>query len=85
MNVTVPIQKSIKFFMIMFPAFFALVNPASTMANPACIQNTSAAPIKNQTANTWPFTTLKISSVIFPILLSYYEHLARSSTSLVRM
>ena len=41
-------QKSIKFFMMIFPAFFALVKPVSTMANPACIQKTSAAPIKNQ-------------------------------------
>ena len=31
--------------------FFDLVNPASTMANPACIQNTSAAPIRNHTLN----------------------------------
>ena len=45
-------QKSIRFFMMMLPVFFALVNPASTMANPACIQNTSAAPIRNHTANT---------------------------------
>ena len=30
---------------------FDLVNPASTMANPACIQNTSAAPIRNHTLN----------------------------------
>ncbi len=42
-------QKSIRFFMIMFPVFFALVKPASTIAKPACIQNTNAAPIKNHT------------------------------------
>ena len=41
-------QKSIRFFMMIFPAFFARVNPVSTMAKPACIQNTNAAPIKNQ-------------------------------------
>ncbi len=41
-------QKSIRFFIMMFPAFFALVNPVSTIAKPACIQKTSAAPIKNQ-------------------------------------
>ena len=51
-NTQVPIQKSIRFFMIMLPAFFALVNPASTIANPACIKNTNAAPIKNQIPNT---------------------------------
>ena len=51
MNITVPIQKSIKFFMIIFPEFFALVKPASTIAKPACIQNTNAAPMRNQTAN----------------------------------
>ena len=50
MNTTVPIQKSIRFFMMMFPAFLALVNPVSTIAKPACIQNTNAAPIRNHTA-----------------------------------
>lgn len=48
-NTTVPIQKSIRFFMMMLPAFLARVNPASTIAKPACIQKTSAAPIRNQT------------------------------------
>ena len=38
--------------MIMLPVFFVLVKPASTIAKPACIQNTNAAPIRNQTANT---------------------------------
>ena len=33
--------------MMIFPAFFARVNPASTIANPACIKNTKAAPIKS--------------------------------------
>ena len=46
-NTAVPIQKSIRFFMMILPAFFALAKPDSTIANPACIQNTSAAPIKN--------------------------------------
>ena len=64
MKTTVPIQKSIRFFIRILPAFFALVKPVSTIANPACIQNTSAAPIRNQTPNTSPFKTLKISSVI---------------------
>jgi hypothetical protein len=44
----VPIEKSIMFFMMMFPAFFARVNPVSTIANPACIKNTSAAATKTQ-------------------------------------
>ena len=43
-NSGVPIQKSIRFFMIMLPAFFARVKPVSTIAKPACIKNTSAAP-----------------------------------------
>jgi hypothetical protein len=29
--------------MMIFPAFFALVKPVSTIANPACIKNTRAA------------------------------------------
>lgn len=49
---------------MIFPAFLALVKPVSTMANPACIQKTKAAPIKNQTPNTCPFKTSIISSVI---------------------
>ena len=49
MNITVPMQKSIKFFIRMLPVFFARVKPVSTIAKPACIQKTSAAPIKNHT------------------------------------
>ncbi|GFI51505.1 hypothetical protein IMSAGC020_02719 [Lachnospiraceae bacterium] len=63
-NTTVPIQKSIKFFIMIFPVFFALVKPASTIAKPACIQNTNAAPIKNQTPNTSPDTASCTSSLI---------------------
>ena len=48
MKTAVPIQKSIKFFMMMLPAFLALVKPVSTMANPACMKKTRAAPIKYQ-------------------------------------
>ena len=54
-HITVPIQKSIRFFMMMLPVFLARVNPASTIAKPACIQKTSAAPIRNHTLNTVPF------------------------------
>ena len=54
--------------MMIFPAFFALVNPVSTIANPACIKNTSAAPIRNQIPNISELaasvTAVKISSVI---------------------
>ena len=50
MNIGVPIEKSIRFFMMMFPAFFARVNPVSTIAKPHCMKNTSAAPIRNQIA-----------------------------------
>ena len=62
-NITVPIQKSIRFFIKMFPVFFALVKPASHIAKPACIQNTKAAPIKNQTLKTSLEIALKISSI----------------------
>ena len=59
-NTIVPIQKSIRFFIMMLPAFFALVNPVSTIANPACIKNTNAAPIRNQMPNTSVPTVLEI-------------------------
>ena len=36
------------FFIMMLPAFLALVKPASHIAKPACIQNTSAAPMRYQ-------------------------------------
>ena len=49
MNTTVPMQKSIRFFMMMFPAFLARVKPASTAANPHCMKNTRIAPTKNHT------------------------------------
>ena len=34
--------------MIMLPAFFALVNPVSTIAKPHCIKNTNTAPKRYQ-------------------------------------
>ena len=52
MNMGVPMQKSIRFFMMMFPAFFARVKPVSTIANPHCMKNTSAAPIRYHTPQT---------------------------------
>lgn len=48
MNMIVPIQKSIMFFMMMLPALLALVRPVSSIAKPHCMKNTSAAPIMNQ-------------------------------------
>ena len=58
-NTTVPMQKSIRFFMMILPVFLIRVKPASTIAKPACIQNTSAAPIRNQTLNTIEFASMK--------------------------
>ena len=43
-KIGVPRQKSIRFFMMILPAFFARVKPVSTIAKPACMKNTSAAP-----------------------------------------
>ena len=54
-HITVPMQKSIRFFMMMFPVFLARVKPASTIAKPACIQKTRAAPIRNHTPQTSAF------------------------------
>ena len=70
-NATVPKQKSIKFFIMMLPAFLALVNPASTIANPACIKNTKAALIRYHIPN----TSVKIFSIIFPPLHKEKRHL----------
>ena len=66
---TVPKQKSIKFFIMIFPAFFRLVNPASTIANPACMKKTSAAPIRYQ----MPKTCDNTSAISFslPFDMSY--------------
>ena len=70
-KVTVPMQKSIRFFMMMLPVFLARVKPASTMAKPACIQNTSAAPIKNHTANSCSFVICVTSSLIVSFMLNH--------------
>ena len=47
-KIGVPRLKSIRFFMMMLPAFFARVKPVSTIAKPACMKNTSAAAISVQ-------------------------------------
>ena len=65
MNITVPIQKSIRFFMMMLPAFFALVKPVSTIAKPACIKNTSAAPMRNHIPKASALTASLIVDKIF--------------------
>ena len=69
-NTTVPIQKSIKFFIMIFPVFLALVKPASTIAKPACIQKTRAAPIKNHTAKTSPCVASDIKLLISSLITS---------------
>lgn len=38
--------------MIILPAFFALVNPVSTIAKPACIKNTKTVPIRTHNVST---------------------------------
>ena len=64
-----PSTKSIIFFIRMFPEFFALVNPVSTMANPACIKYTRKAPTMVHTilSNTCVFSIISSSS--FPSYL----------------
>ena len=70
-HITVPIQKSIRFFIIIFPAFFALVKPASHMANPACIQKTRAAPARNHTEKISPSSDFITSISSFVIFASF--------------
>ena len=48
-NARLPMEKSIKFFIIILMAFLARVKPASTIANPACMKKTSAAATSVQT------------------------------------
>ncbi len=38
-----PMEKSMRFFIMMLMEFLARVKPASTMAKPACMKNTRAA------------------------------------------
>tara|TARA_B100000315_G_scaffold185287_1_gene174383 strand:+ start:416 stop:694 length:279 start_codon:yes stop_codon:yes gene_type:complete len=44
-------QKSKKFFVKILQVFLALIKPASTMPNPACIKNTKNAAISTQTVS----------------------------------
>ena len=71
----VPMQKSIRFFIRILPAFFARVNPVSTMANPACIQNTHAAPMRNHTPKTRLLVLFKTLSKVNSIVASSIHHL----------
>ena len=50
-NSTVPNMKSTKFFIRILAVFLDCVSPASTRANPGCIQNTSMAPSSTQTVS----------------------------------
>ena len=43
-KITVPMQRSITFFITMFPEFLPCAKPVSTMQKPACIKKTKAAP-----------------------------------------
>ena len=49
--------------MMILPAFFALVNPVSTIAKPACMKKTSAAPTRTHNV----FTEEYIVTLPFPI------------------
>ena len=48
-NASAPRQRSMRFFIITLPTLFARIMPASTSANPACINRTRAAATKIQT------------------------------------
>ena len=51
-NAIVPMDRSMRFFMTIFPAFFARVNPVSTIANPGCMKKTRAAPKRTHIVST---------------------------------
>ncbi len=62
-NASEPTEKSIRFFMQMFTAFFARVSPVSTMAKPACMRNTRKAATSVQTKSAWLCTSLMASAL----------------------
>ncbi|MPM67062.1 hypothetical protein SDC9_113978 [bioreactor metagenome] len=64
-----PSTKSIRFFMMMFAAFLARVNPVSTIANPACMKNTNTVPSKVHNVST--DENINYSSFCFSIVLVY--------------
>ena len=45
-NTRMPMDTSIRFFIMMLAAFLARVSPASTSAKPGCMRNTSTAATK---------------------------------------
>ena len=69
-NTTDPIAKSIRFFMMMLPAFLALVKPVSTIAKPACMKKTSAVATSTQTVSRLD-TVDTIDSIASPPYFGY--------------
>ena len=65
-KIGVPRLKSIRFFMMILPAFLARVKPVSTIAKPACMKNTSAAPSRIQPASTACANAVKSMSMLNP-------------------
>ncbi len=70
-----PKDMSMMFFMTMFAAFLALVNPVSTMAKPGCIENTRKAPMSTQMVSTEenfsifksPYIKKSIKREVYPV------------------
>ena len=60
-----PKEKSIIFFMRMFAEFLALVKPASTIANPGCINITRAAARSTH--------TVSVDAAISPMLMAIFS------------
>ena len=48
-----PMEKSMRFFIMMFTAFLARVNPDSTRAKPACMKKTRQAATRVQRKLAW--------------------------------
>lgn len=57
-----PTAKSMKFFMMMLPALFARVNPASTRAKPGCMNITRIAATMIHSASTAAATSPRVVS-----------------------
>ena len=72
-KIGVPSEKSIRFFIMMLPAFFARVKPVSTMAKPACIKKTSAAPNRIQpTFRALPSAVMSFMVGSLPMMYVYF-------------
>src|SRR5574344_2229589 len=61
----VPQAKSIMFFMTMLPAFLTRVMPVSTIAKPACMKYTSAAPSSSHIVSSSRFGKFSIDCPLF--------------------